>query len=232
MRIWKQGLQGEKSASVSLPRDICHFSQELVEELDVLEARIKEGLKRPVLNGHLMYSKGQLLPSGDVRWYKQGIYAFIACDNLERIVYIGRAEDFEMRLLPRHRRQTLGHNVFRRAKEIYGNIIVYAFEVTDNYEQIELDLIDEFSPILNTIGKLKAKTFEVLQYVVNNPGCTQQDIVSATKIGDQKRKIIIDELIESGKIYTIQGISKVGRPAYYHYPNGHGEAIGHQVTLN
>lgn len=227
MRIGKQGLQDEKSAFVSLPWDIRHFPPKIIEELNALETRIKGSLKRSVLDGHLMYSKGQLLPGGDVRWCKQGIYAFIACGNLERIVYIGRAEDFEMRLLPRHRRQTLGHNTFRRAKEIYGDIIiVYAFEVTENYEKVELDLIDAFSPILNTIGKLNAKTFEVLQYILNNPGCTQQDIVSATKIGDQKRKLIIDELIGSGKIHTIQGKSKVGRPAYYHYPNGQGGGIG------
>ena len=232
MRIGKQGLQDDKSAPFSLSWDIRHFSPMLIEELDLLETRIKESLNRSVLDGHLMYSKGQLLPGGDDRWHKQGIYSFIACGNSEKIIYIGRAEDFEMRLLPRHRRQTLGHNVFRRAKEIYDDIIVYAFEVTDNYEKVELDLIDAFSPILNTIGKLNAKTFEVLQYILNNPGCTQQDIVSATKIGDQKRKFIIDELIKSGKIHTIQGRSKVDRPAYYHYPNGHGEAIGHQITLD
>lgn len=230
MRIGQQGLQDEKSASVSLTWDIRHFSTKIIEELDALETRIKESLKRSVLDSHLMYSKGQLLPGGDVRWCKQGIYTFIACG--EGIVYIGRAEEFEMRLLPRHRRQTLGHNVFRRANEMYGDIIVYAFEVTDNYEKIELDLINAFSPILNTIGKLNSKTLEVLQYILNNPGCTQQDIVSATKIGDQKRKLIIDELIGSGKIHTIQGKSKVGRPAYYHYPTGHGGVIGHRVTLN
>ena len=222
MRVGKQGLQEDKSAPVSLSWDTRHFSPKLIEELDALETRIKKSLKRSVLDSHLMYSKGQLLPGGDDRWYKQGIYAFIACGNLERIVYIGRAEDFEMRLLPRHRRQTLGHNVFRRAEEMYGDIVVYAFEVPDNYEKIEIDLIDAFSPVLNTIGKSKAKTFEVLQYIINNPGCTRQDIACATKIGDQNRKYIIEKLIQSGKIFMIEGESKVGRPAYYHYPNDRG----------
>lgn len=101
---------------------------------------------------------------------------------------------------------------------MYGDIVVYAFEVPNNYEKIEIDLIDAFSPVLNTIGKSKAKTFEVLQYIINNPGCTRQDVACAMKIGDQRRKDIIEKLIESGKILTIEGESKVGRPAYYHYP--------------
>ena len=225
MRIEKQGLQDDKSAPVSLSWDICHSSPKIIEELDLLEKRIKESLKQSVLNRSLMYSKDQLLPDGDARWYKQGVYAFIAPGHSEIIVYIGRAKNFKKRLLPRHRKQTMGHKMFRRAKEIYGDIIVYAFEVTDNYKKIELDLIDAFSPILNSVGKFNAKTFEVLQYIINDPGCTRQDIMFATTIGDQKREIIIDELIESGKIRMIQGISKVNKPAYRHYSNDHGDAI-------
>lgn len=220
MRIRKQ--EDEKSAPVFLSSDSRQFSPKLIEERDALETRIKESLKRPVLDSYLIYSKDQLLLGDDARWHKQGIYAFIACDNLEEIVYIGRAREFKGRLLPQHCRQTLGHNIFRRAKKIYGDIVVYAFEVTDNYEKIELDLIDEFSPVLNTVGKLQAKTFEVLQYIINNPGCTRHDVTCATTIGDQKRKDIVEKLIESGKILMIEGVSKVGRPAYYHFPHGAG----------
>ena len=218
----KKSLPSVKSEAISILFDIHHISPKLVEELQALETCIKESLKLPVLNNCLMYSKFGLLPNSDARWKKQGIYVFIACGNLEEIVYIGSTEDFEKRLRPRHCRQTLAHNIFRHAKEIDDDIIVYTFEVTYNYKNIELGIINAFSPVLNTNGKLKSKTFEVLQYILSNPGCTQQAIVSATQIGDRKRKIIIDELIESGKIHTIQGISKVGRPAYYHYPNGHG----------